>query len=99
MKDKDKEGFDSITLPNLKHLPKLASSFMEEIASVQPMPENVGEVFTSHVITTKTIQPEFGDKIHNFVYGWQIYDGSEFVSLEEFLERFSKEQIKPWREE
>ncbi len=93
-----KDKYDSIKLPNIKRN-VVPSVIAEKLVSVQYLPECVGDIVPARVVTTTTVTHEFGDRIHDFVFGWQIHDGSEFVSLEEFLERFSKEQIKPWTDE
>jgi hypothetical protein len=57
----------------------------EELVSVQPMD---GIAFNELAVSHKSKPDRFGDLAHFFAYGYKVYDGNDFIYLEEFFMRY-----------
>lgn len=74
-----------ILLPIIRNIEPM--SMMENIASVQPMTEDIG---FSMAINTDYVEPHyrFGSMIHDFIYGWKVFDCNDWITLDEFYEKY-----------
>ena len=75
-----------VLLPMMRRImPELMAG---ELASVQPMSEEVGDSLFSLKVRDKPLRPRFGEIIHSFIEGWLIYDGNKHIPFEDFIQRF-----------
>ena len=77
---------DSTLIPMIrKVMPELLA---RDIAGVQPMTDDCGEVFKLRYIEGYRKHDRFGTIIHSFIEGWMIHDGKEFIPDSMFVELY-----------
>lgn len=92
MKPKKKNLFEVVKLIR-KHVPNMIA---KDIVGVQPLPDDIFENFLKMNITKEKSNIKFGDLIHNFIYGYQVFNGKELIPIEDFMEKYGKEKINYW---
>lgn len=80
-----------IIIPIIKRtMPKIIES---EIVNAQPISDEVGDIFLVKD-KPKPIENKFGDVVHNFISGWVVYDGNNFINFIEFIDKYGTENIE-----
>lgn len=74
---------------------KVASLIAEEIVGVQPMAEDafIGDSIFSFNMTDEIRPDNWGNVIHDFIRGYCIYDGYEFINWIEFIDLYGSKGI------
>lgn len=75
------------------NLPPLTNSIAEDIASVQPLSNGVGSIF--HVQHVSEAHYPFGEAIHDFVKGWGVGDGEQWIDFISFIDQYGSDAIIP----
>jgi len=85
---------DKILIPLIrKAAPSLIAS---ELVSVQPMADDTLTNFLSIRETTWEEERQWlllGDVIHDFVYGWMVYDGDDYIPVSDFIHQYGESRI------
>lgn len=69
------------------------SNIAEDIVSVQPMTEDLGNMLNLNILPKKRCD-KFGDCVHCFVDGWMVFDGKKFISICKFVERYPDFELR-----
>ena len=85
-----------MNLPILNNM--ISKLISEEICSVQPIPDNCSSYFQSSVIT-EPINYLFGSLVHQFGRGWMVYDGTDFINIDRFINMYGRQSIRRHKKE
>jgi len=75
-----------------KTMPRLRAT---DIVGVQPMTEPAVGLFKMKYTSKEDSEywNYFGDTIHNFLYGYMVWIGDDYIIIDEFVELYGKERI------
>jgi len=86
------ENKEKIIIPIIKNYK--GYSALDDIVAVQPMKEPHEGEWSLNVLD-KEPEHKFGETIHSFLYGYQAYDGNDFIYIDEFIDKYGKDKLLP----
>jgi len=82
-----------LILPRIRDIDP--ESIVNNIVGVQPMQSNISDLYSLNISYEPHVY-NFGDLIHSFIYGWQVWDNHDFIDYSRFVEIYGCDCVNRW---